>query len=129
MDQIVTVGRRKRAIARVFMTAGTGKITVNKRPFDVFFPFELLRMKAMEPFRVLEKPHTEFDIKINVNGGGITGQAEAIRLGLSRALIIVEPEDRPALKKEGLLTRDARKVERKKFGRKKARKSSQFSKR
>jgi small subunit ribosomal protein S9 len=129
MDKIVTVGRRKRAVARVLLQPGTGNVTVNKREFKDFFPFDLLRMTVMEPFTVLEKPNSEYDIKVIVNGGGISGQAEAIRLGIARALIEVDPEHRPPLKKEGLLTRDARKVERKKYGKKKARKSSQFSKR
>lgn len=129
MDQIVTVGRRKRSVARVFLRPGTGNFTINKRKLEEFFPFDLLQMKVMEPFSVLEKTNGEYDILVNVHGGGITGQAEAIRLGISRALIQVEPEDRPPLKRAGLLTRDARKVERKKYGLKKARKSSQFSKR
>ena len=129
MDQIVSVGRRKRAVARVFMRAGTGTITVNKKPMDQFFPFDLLQMKVLEPFVILEKNQGEFDIMVNVNGGGITGQAEAVRLGISRALVEMDAENRSPLKKEGLLTRDARKVERKKYGKKKARKSTQFSKR
>jgi len=130
MSQIVSVGRRKRAVARVILSeGGTGKFTVNKRELDVFFPFPLMQLKVKEPFTALEVSHSGYDIKVNVNGGGIKGQAEAIRLGLSRALIEANPEFRPALKKAGLLTRDARKVERKKYGKKKARKSSQFSKR
>lgn len=129
MDQIVTVGRRKRSVARIFLRPGTGNFMINKRKFEEFFPFNLLQMKVMEPFSVLDKTNGEFDILVNVHGGGITGQAEAIRMGLSRALIQVETEYRPALKRAGLLTRDARKVERKKYGLKKARKSSQFSKR
>lgn len=129
MDQIVTVGRRKRSVARVFLRPGTGNFTINKRKFEEFFPFDLLQMKVLEPFSVLDKTNGEYDILVNVNGGGITGQAEAIRMGLSRALIQVEAENRPPLKKAGLLTRDARKVERKKYGLKKARKSTQFSKR
>jgi small subunit ribosomal protein S9 len=129
MDQIVTVGRRKRAVARVFLRPGTGNFTINKRKFEEFFPFDLLQMKVMEPFTVLDKANGEFDILVNVDGGGITGQAEAIRMGLSRALIQVDGEYRSPLKRAGLLTRDARKVERKKYGLKKARKSTQFSKR
>ena len=129
MEQIVTVGRRKRSVARIFMRPGTGTFSVNQRPFEEFFPFDLHRMKVMEPFTVLEKSNGEFDIKVKVNGGGVTGQAEAIRMGLARALTEVDAENRSPLKKEGLLTRDARKVERKKYGKKKARKSSQFSKR
>ena len=129
MEQIVTVGRRKRSVARVFLRPGTGNFTVNNRALDTFFPFDLLQMKVMEPFTILDKTNGEFDIQVKVNGGGITWQAEAIRMGLSRALIQVDPEYRPPLKKEGMLTRDARKVERKKYGLKKARKSTQFSKR
>ncbi len=129
MEQIVTVGRRKRSVARVFMRAGTGTFSVNQRPLEEFFPFDLHQMKVMEPFTILEKNNGEFDIQVKVNGGGVTGQAEAIRMGLARALTQVDAENRSPLKKEGLLTRDARKVERKKYGKKKARKSSQFSKR
>jgi small subunit ribosomal protein S9 len=129
MSQIVTVGRRKRAIARVFVSAGTGKFQVNKRPLEKHFPLDLLRMKILEPFSALETKPEQYDIHVNVNGGGISGQAEAVRLGISRALIEENPENRPVLKSAGFLTRDSRRVERKKYGKKKARKSSQFSKR
>lgn len=130
MDKIVTIGRRKESVARVFFSeAGTGKFIVNKRELSTYFPVDLLQLKIMEPFKVLELSSGNFDIQVNVDGGGISGQAEAIRLGLSRALIKVDPEYRPALKHAGLLTRDARVVERKKYGKKKARKSTQFSKR
>ena len=130
MDQIVTVGRRKRAIARVYVRPGTGNFTVNKVALEKFFPLDLLRMKIMEPFTVLEKTNQEFDINVNVAGGGVNGQAEAIRLGIARALNEVDREAyRPALKSKGLLTRDARVVERKKYGKPKARKSTQSSKR
>lgn len=130
MSQIVSVGRRKRAIARIRLSeGGTGKFSVNKKELQVFFPFPLMQLKVLEPFQALEVSKEGYDINVNVNGGGIKGQAEAIRLGVSRALIEANPEFRPALKKAGLLTRDARKVERKKYGKKKARKSSQFSKR
>lgn len=130
MSQIVSVGRRKRAIARIMLSeGGTGKFSVNKKELQVFFPFPLMQLKVLEPFAALEVSKESYDINVNVNGGGIKGQAEAIRLGVSRALIEANPEFRPALKKAGLLTRDARKVERKKYGKKKARKSSQFSKR
>lgn len=130
MDQIVTVGRRKRAIARVHVRPGTGNFTVNKLELEKFFPLDLLRMKIMEPFTVLEKSNQEFDINVNVDGGGVNGQAEAIRLGIARALNEIDREAfRPALKSAGLLTRDARVVERKKYGKPKARKSTQFSKR
>ena len=130
MDQIVTVGRRKRAIARVFVRPGTGNFTVKKRKFEVEFPLDLLRMKIMEPFTVLDRTNSEFDISVNVDGGGSNGQCEAIRLGIARALNEMDRDtNRPALKSHGLLTRDARIVERKKYGKPKARKSTQFSKR
>ncbi|RMG22444.1 MAG: 30S ribosomal protein S9 [Bacteroidetes bacterium] len=129
MDQIVSVGRRKRAVARVFFKQSPGSFHINKRELTDFFPLEIHRIKMLEPFSVLEINPSDFDISVNVIGGGITGQAEAIRLGLARALIETNEEYRGPLKKAGLLTRDARKVERKKYGKKKARKSTQFSKR
>ncbi len=130
MSRIVKVGRRKRAVARVYMNeGGTGSFVVNKRDLGVYFPTELLQLKVGEPFSVLNINRNEYDIMCNVDGGGITGQAEAIRLGISRALVEMNEEFRPPLKRAGFLTRDARKVERKKFGKKKARKSEQFSKR
>ena len=130
MSQIVTVGRRKRAVARIFLNeSGKGKFEVNKRELENYFPFDLLRLKVLEPFNILEISHGDYDIQVNVNGGGIKGQAEAIRLGLTRALMETNEDFRPPLKKAGLVTRDARKVERKKYGKKKARKSTQFSKR
>lgn len=130
MDKIVTVGRRKEAVARVFLSqAGTGKFIVNKREFETYFPVDLLQLKIMEPFKLLEVSNGSYDLQVNVDGGGIAGQAEAVRLGIARALIQIDPEYRPALKRAGLLTRDARVVERKKYGKKKARKSTQFSKR
>ena len=129
MNQIVTVGRRKRSVARVFLKPGTGNFTINKRELSGYLPFELNQIKVEEPFKILEISRGEFDIKVNVHGGGITGQTEAIRLGISRALTEYNEEYRPLLKRQGFLTRDARKVERKKYGKKKARKSTQFSKR
>lgn len=130
MSEKIKVGRRKRAVARVRINeGGTGKFTVNNRDLKIFFPFPLMQLKVMEPFTALEENSQSYDVMVNVNGGGIKGQAEAIRLGISRALLDVNPEFRPTLKRAGLLTRDARKVERKKYGKKKARKSSQFSKR
>lgn len=130
MSQIVTVGRRKTAVARVFLNeAGTGELEVNKRPLATFFPVELLQLKVLEPFKATGLNASEFDIKVNVAGGGITGQAEAVRLGIARALVEINEEYRSPLKQAGLMTRDSRKVERKKYGRKKARKSTQFSKR
>jgi small subunit ribosomal protein S9 len=130
MEKIVTVGRRKEAVARVFLSpSGGGTFKVNDRDLEVYFPLDLLRMKIAEPFVALDLNQSDFDIKVNVNGGGITGQAESVRLGIARALIELNLENRPALKRQGLLTRDARIVERKKYGKKKARKSTQFSKR
>lgn len=129
MDQIVSVGRRKRAIARVFFKPGGGDFKINKRDLETYFPLELQRLKMLEPFRVLDINYSDYNIQVNVDGGGVTGQAEAIRLGLSRALIETNEEFRSPLKRAGFLTRDARKVERKKYGKKKARKSTQFSKR
>ncbi len=130
MSQYVTVGRRKRAIARVFLQeGGSGNIVINKRTLEEYFPVDLLALKVTDPFRVADLSKTGYDVQVNVNGGGIKGQAEAIRLGISRALTEISEDNRPALKKAGFLTRDSRKVERKKPGLKKARKSSQFSKR
>lgn len=133
MDKIVKVGRRKTSVARVFLApaanSGQGIIKINKRGFEEFFPVEIQRIKMMEPFGAIDVPPTNFDITVNVRGGGITGQAEAVRLGVSRALTELNLEYRPALKKLGLLTRDSRMVERKKYGRPKARKKFQFSKR
>jgi small subunit ribosomal protein S9 len=132
MEKIVTIGRRKTSVARVFVAAtaaGSGKITVNKREFENFFPVDIQRIKVLEPFAVTEVNSADYDIYVNVRGGGPTGQAEAVRLGLARALLEIDAEHRPALKKKGLLTRDPRMVERKKFGKAKARKSFQFSKR
>ncbi len=129
MDKIITVGRRKRSIARVFLKSGSGGFKINKKSLEAYLPVNVLQMKVTEPFRILELSEGEFEINVNVNGGGINGQAEAIRLGLSRALIEINEEYRPPLKRAGFLTRDSRKVERKKYGKKKARKSTQFSKR
>ena len=129
MERFVAVGRRKRSVARVYLSPGTGNISVNQRELGVYFPGAILKSKVLEPFNVLEIGNGQYDLKINVNGGGVTGQAEAVRLGVARALIDSNPEFRPPLKKAGLLTRDSRVVERKKYGKRKARKSSQFSKR
>jgi small subunit ribosomal protein S9 len=123
------VGRRKTSVARVHMKEGSGAFTINKRPFKEYLNNALLEYQVRKPFEVSELELGTFDIKINVEGGGPSGQAEAIRLALSRALEIYNPELRPALKKEGLLSVDARQVERKKYGKLKARKSPQFSKR
>lgn len=129
MSELIKVGRRKRAVARVILKPGTGEFIINKKELNTYFPVDLLQLKVNEPFQVLGISASEFDITANVNGGGIKGQADAIRLGISRALVEMNEENRPPLKRAGLLTRDSRKVERKKFGLKKARKSEQFSKR
>jgi small subunit ribosomal protein S9 len=121
-------GRRKEAVARVRLQPGTGVITVNKRPIDAYFGRETSKMILVEPLKLLEQ-HDKLDIAVNVRGGGLSGQAGAIRHGITRALVEYNPEFRPALKKAGFLTRDARVVERKKYGRPGARKRFQFSKR
>lgn len=125
---INAVGRRKSAVARVYVKPGSGSITINDRPMETYFPLEIFQYVVNQPLIVTNKLGN-FDIKVNVCGGGIKGQAEACRLGISRCLIQIEAELRPALKKEGFLTRDARVVERKKPGQPGARKRFQFSKR
>ena len=121
-------GRRKRSIARVMLKAGSGKIEVNGRTMEDYFPIEIIRQEAMRPLQVTET-NNSVDIRINVHGGGVSGQAGAIRHGIARALIEYDSGLRPQLKEVGYLTRDARKVERKKAGLKKARRAPQFSKR
>ncbi len=121
-------GRRKTAVARVYLSKGTGNILVNKKEMTTVFPIDVLQAKINQPF-ILTNTVGQYDIKVNVNGGGINGQAEAIRLGISRALVELEAENKPLLKVEGLMTRDPRMVERKKPGQPKARKKFQFSKR
>ncbi|GAB4315923.1 MAG: 30S ribosomal protein S9 [Bacteroidales bacterium] len=128
MDVINTIGRRKTAIARLYMTEGSGKITVNGRDMKDYFTVPTLQYVVNQPLDITETAG-KYDIKVNLDGGGISGQAEALRLAISRALIQVNPEFRPALKAKGLLRRDPRMVERKKYGQKKARKKFQFSKR
>lgn len=128
MEVINTLGRRKTAVARVYMSKGTGSVTVNKRDYKEFFPVAVLQSKIMQPFELTETVG-QYDIKVNVSGGGVNGQVEAIRLGISRALVEIDAENKPALKEEGLMTRDPRMVERKKPGQPKARKKFQFSKR
>jgi len=128
METIHKIGRRKTAVARVYLSEGKGNITVNKREFENYFPTATLQYKVKQPLALTDN-ETSFDIKVNVYGGGITGQAEAIRLAISRAMCEINEEHRLVLKPEGLLTRDPRMVERKKFGQKKARKKFQFSKR
>ena len=128
MDVINTSGRRKDAVARLYLSEGKGKFTINKRDYKDYFPTGTLQYKINQPF-VLTETTGKYNIKVNVAGGGITGQAEAIRLAISKALIEIDPENKSTLKAEGLTTRDPRMVERKKFGQKKARKKEQFSKR
>lgn len=128
MEVIHKIGRRKTAVARVYLSEGKGNISVNRRELESYFPTATLQYKVKQPL-TLTNNDKSFDIKINVFGGGATGQAEAVRLALSRALCEVNDENRAILKPEGLLTRDPRMVERKKFGQKKARKKFQFSKR
>ena len=126
---IQTVGRRKEAIVRVrLIPGGTGKITCNGRDIEAYFPSKVHQQMIREPLVTAEKPE-QFDVIANLRGGGITGQAGALRLGIARALITNEPDDRPALKKAGFLTRDSRVKESKKYGLKKARKAPQYSKR
>lgn len=128
MGVIHKIGRRKTAIARVYLSEGNGSVTINKRPLDSYFTTGTLQYKVNQPFELTETVG-KYDVKASVFGGGITGQAEALRLAISRALCEIDQEFRVALKPEGLLTRDPRMVERKKFGQKKARKKFQFSKR
>ncbi|MFY0689566.1 MAG: 30S ribosomal protein S9 [Cyclobacteriaceae bacterium] len=128
MEVINTIGRRKTSVARIYMKSGKGEITINSRPLSSYFPSEVLQIIVKQPLSKVEQDGN-FDFNINVVGGGLTGQAEAIRLGISRALVQLDPEHKPALKSEGFMTRDSRMVERKKFGRRKARRRFQFSKR
>jgi small subunit ribosomal protein S9 len=128
MEPVNALGRRKAAVARVILADGKGKITVNNRDFREYFGAETLQYVVTQPLVVLDAINS-YDIKVNLEGGGVKGQAEALRLGISRALVIIDPENKTLLKSNGLLTRDSREVERKKPGRPKARKRFQFSKR
>lgn len=128
MGVVHKIGRRKTAVARVYLSEGKGNITINKKDVADYFTTATLQYKINQPFALTETEES-YDVKVNVFGGGITGQAEAVRLAISRALCEINEEHRAALKPEGLLTRDPRMVERKKFGQKKARKKFQFSKR
>lgn len=128
MEVINTLGRRKTSVARIYMNSGKGNIVVNGKDAKEYFPTSLLQDTIRRPFNVLELDG-KYDVKVNVSGGGITGQAEAVSLAIARALVKESEEVKPALKKFGLMTRDPRMVERKKFGQKKARKKFQFSKR
>lgn len=128
MEIISKIGRRKTAVARLYLSAGSGTVSINGRTLEDYFPSEIHKIIIKQPFVLLEADG-KFDVKINVSGGGFKGQAEAIRLAVSRALCELDAENRPPLKKEGFLTRDPRMVERKKYGRRKARRKFQFSKR
>ena len=128
METINALGRRKAAVARVYVKEGAGEIVINHRPIEVYFPSSILQFIVKQPLAKLAV-EGKYDIKANLDGGGYKGQAEALRLAIARALVKINPEDKPALKAEGFLTRDAREVERKKPGQPKARKHFQFSKR
>lgn len=128
MSVVNTLGRRKSSVARVYLSKGKGKITINKREVNEYFKTPVLLAKINQPFNLTDTLG-KYDVKVNVDGGGVNGQAEAVRLGISRALVEVDPDNKPLLKAEGLMTRDPRMVERKKPGQKKARKKFQFSKR
>ena len=128
METVNALGRRKAAVARVFVKEGNGVITINKKDLAQYFPLEIMQYVVKQPLIKLGVTE-KYDIKVNLNGGGFKGQAEALRLAIARALVKINPEDKPALKSEGFMTRDPRVVERKKPGRPKARKRVQFSKR
>ena len=128
METVNAVCRRKAAIARVIVKEGTGAITINKRPLEVYFPSSILQYVVKQPLNTLDVVE-KYDIKVNLCGGGYKGQAEALRLAIARALVKINPEDKSALRAEGFMTRDPRSVERKKPGQPKARKRFQFSKR
>jgi len=128
MDVINTIGRRKASVARVYLKKGSGSITVNGKDYKDYFPQANIHMKVSDPLKIAES-ESEYDIKVNVSGGGFKGQAEAIRMAISRALVKINEEFRKPLKSKKYLMRDARVVERKKYGKPKARKSFQFSKR
>ena len=127
-NQVYSTGRRKESIAKVWVSDGSGSITINKKKFEDYFPDKALRMIINQPLEVAKKTDS-VDLKITVLGGGLSGQAGAIKHGLSRALTLIDPNTKDTLKKNGFLTRDSRTVERKKYGRQKARRSFQFSKR
>jgi small subunit ribosomal protein S9 len=128
MEVVNTIGRRKSPVARVYLKEGSGQITINGKDQKEYFTLEQWLFKLNQPFALTDQ-EGKFDVTVNVKGGGFTGQAEAVRLGISRALVQLDEESKPALKKEGLMTRDPRMVERKKPGQKKAIKKFQFSKR
>ena len=128
MEVINAIGRRKSSVARVYLSEGNGKITINKKDFAVYFPSSLLQYVVLQPLKKLDVAE-KYDIKVNLDGGGYNGQANALRLAIARALVKINPDDKKALRSEGFLTRDARSVERKKPGQPKARRRFQFSKR
>ena len=128
MEAVNAIGRRKAAVARVYLTEGSGKIVINKRDLDNYFPSSILQFVVKQPLNTLNVLK-KYDIRINLDGGGYKGQSEAARLGIARALVKINPEDKSALRAEGFMTRDPRVVERKKPGQPKARKRFQFSKR
>ncbi|HKM93811.1 MAG TPA: 30S ribosomal protein S9 [Prolixibacteraceae bacterium] len=128
MEVVNALGRRKAAIARIYVSDGSGKITINKRELKDYFPQETLQYVVLQPLNLLSVAG-QYDIKVNLDGGGFNGQAEALRLAISRAMVKIDPENKPELKKAGFMTRDPREVERKKPGQPKARKRFQFSKR
>ena len=128
MEVVNALGRRKAAIARIYLSEGSGKITINNRDLKQYFPLETLQYIVLQPLNLLNVIG-QYDIKVNLNGGGFNGQAEALRLAISRALVKIDPESKSALRKAGFMTRDPREVERKKPGQPKARKRFQFSKR
>ena len=128
MEMINAIGRRKSSVARVYLTEGTGKITINKRELNEYFPSAILQYVVKQPLELLEVTE-KYDIKANLDGGGFTGQSQALRLAIARALVKVNADDKKTLKQQGFLTRDARKVERKKPGQPGARRRFQFSKR
>ncbi|MBR5276137.1 MAG: 30S ribosomal protein S9 [Bacteroidaceae bacterium] len=128
MEMVNALGRRKSAVARIFVKEGTGKITINKKDLQDYFPSSILQFIVKQPLTKLDVVE-KYDIKVNLDGGGFTGQSQALRLAIARALVKINPEDKKTLRSEGFLTRDAREVERKKPGRPKARRRFQFSKR
>lgn len=128
MEIINALGRRKSSVARIYMTEGTGKITINKRDLTEYFPSPILQFVVKQPLTLLDAAE-KYDIKVNLNGGGFTGQSQALRLAIARALVKINADDKKVLRAEGFMTRDSRAVERKKPGRPKARRRFQFSKR
>ncbi len=128
MEMVNALGRRKSAVARIFVTEGTGKITINNKDLQVYFPSSILQYVVKQPLMTLDAVE-KYDIKVNLDGGGYTGQSQALRLAIARALVKINADDKKALRAEGFLTRDAREVERKKPGQPKARRRFQFSKR